>query len=52
MTAIRNLDGKVVCFLDEKTGEIEIKLKGCRTVIRLSPYAAPVIVQSSIKDKP
>ena len=52
MTAIRNLDGKVVCFLDEKTGEIEIKLKGCRTVIRLSPSGEPIVEHSGTKDKP
>ena len=46
MTAVRNPDGKVVCYLDEKTNTIEIKLKDCKTVIRFSPQGKPQIVHT------
>jgi hypothetical protein len=50
MTAIRNQDGKVVCHLDEETGAIEIKLKGCKTVIRYSQAGKPEIRHINPKD--
>lgn len=50
MTAVRNQDGKVVCYLDEETGAIEIKLKGCKTVIRYSQAGTPEIKHIKPKD--
>lgn len=51
MTAIRNTDGKIVCYLDKKTRVIEIKLKGCRTVIKLNPSGEPIVEHPGTKDK-
>ncbi len=34
MSEVRNLDGRLVCFIDEATGTIEIKMKGCTTIIK------------------
>jgi len=50
LTAVRNQDGKVVCYLDEETGAIEIKLKGCKTVIRYSQAGTPEIKHIKPKD--
>ena len=49
MIAVKNPEGKTVCYLDEKSGAIEIKLKGCKTVIRLSPQGKPQIVHAIVK---
>ncbi len=44
MSEIRNLDGKLVCLLDETTGAVEIKMKGCVTRIKLNPDGTANIV--------
>ena len=44
MTAIRNDDGKIVCFLDEETGNVEIKVKSCKTLIRNKPDGKPEVI--------
>jgi len=51
MTAIRNNDGKIVCFLDEATGNVEIKVKGCTTLIKSKPGGKPEIINLSSSDK-
>ncbi len=33
MREIRNSDGRLVCRIDERTGVVEICIKGCKTVI-------------------
>jgi hypothetical protein len=34
MREIRNSDGRLVCRINERTGEVEIQVKGCVTLIR------------------
>ncbi len=51
MTAVRNSDGRIVCFLDEATGDVEIKVKGCTTLIRPRPGGKPEVVNLSSTDK-
>ena len=36
MCEIRNIDGRLVCFVDEATGTVEIKIKNCTTLIKRS----------------
>jgi len=51
MTAIRNSAGKIVCFLDETTGSIEIKVKDCTTLIRYKPNGKPEVVNYNSTNK-
>ena len=51
MTAIRNSAGKIVCFLDETTGSIEIKVKDCTTLIRYKPDGKPEVVNYDSTNK-
>ena len=51
MTAIRNSDGKIVCFLDKTTGNVEIKVKGCTTLIRYKPNGEPEILNYNASNK-
>jgi len=44
LSEIRNLDGKLVCLLDEATGAVEIKMKGCITRIKLNPDGTANII--------
>ena len=37
MRNIKNMDGKLVCKVDEKNGLVEIVYKGCKTMIRFKP---------------
>jgi hypothetical protein len=37
MCEIRNSDGRLVCRIDERAGEVEIKAKGCVTLLKLQP---------------
>lgn len=37
MTEVRNLNGKLVCRIDEKKSAVEIVHKGCKTVIHFQP---------------
>ena len=37
MCEIRNIDGRLVCFVDEATGTVEIKIKNCTTLIKRNP---------------
>lgn len=34
MSEVRNLDGRLVCLIDEFTGTVEIKIKDCITIIK------------------
>lgn len=34
MRDIRNSDGRLVCRIDKTTGEVEIRIKDCVTVIK------------------
>ncbi len=44
MNEVRNLDGRLVCCLDDDTGTVEIKIKGCTTVIKRNPDGTTEIV--------
>jgi hypothetical protein len=33
MREVRNSDGRLVCKVDERTGAVEISIKGCVTLI-------------------
>lgn len=37
MNEVRNLDGRLVCRVDDATGTVEIKIKDCTTVIKRNP---------------
>jgi hypothetical protein len=37
MLAVRNSDNHLVCMLDEITGTVEIRIKGCITLIERTP---------------
>ncbi|WP_353852935.1 hypothetical protein [Dehalobacter restrictus] len=37
MYAVRNSDNHLVCMLDEVTGTVEIRTKGCITLIERMP---------------
>ncbi len=37
MSEIRNLDGKLVCRIDDVSGIVEIKVKDCITLIKVNP---------------
>lgn len=37
MNEVRNLDGKLVCRIDDASGIIEIKVKDCITQIKVNP---------------
>jgi len=37
MYGVRNSDDHLVCMLDEITGTIEIRMKGCTTLIKRMP---------------
>lgn len=37
MTDVKNLNGKLVCRIDEVAGIVEIVLKNCKTLIYISP---------------
>ena len=34
MNEVRNLDGRLVCCIDETTGTVEIRIKNCTTLIK------------------
>lgn len=34
MREVRNSDGRLVCRINERTGEVEIRIKGCVTLIQ------------------
>ena len=36
MSEIRNLDGKLVCRIDDASGTVEIKIKDCITLIKVN----------------
>ena len=44
MNEVRNLDGRLVCCLDDATGTVEIKIKDCTTVIKRNPDGTTEIV--------
>jgi len=44
MTEVRNSDGRLVCQLDEKTGDVLIEVKGRKTLIRYNPDGKPEVV--------
>ena len=50
MTPIRNNDGKIVCYLDEETGQVEIKVKGCTTLIKKKQDGKPEVLNFSNSD--
>jgi hypothetical protein len=37
MRDVRNSDGRLVCRIEEATGTVEIRIKGCVTYIKRSP---------------
>ena len=46
MLDIRNNDGRLVCQVDEKTGDVEIKTKNCLTIIKHKPDNMPEIINT------
>ena len=48
MLDVRNIDGRLVCQVDEKTGAIEIKTKNCKTIIKPKPDSMPEITNTRI----
>ena len=46
MLDVRNSDGRLVCQVDEKTGDVEIVLKNCKTVIKHKPDSRPEIINT------
>lgn len=48
MLDVRNSDGRLVCQVDEKTGDVEIKTKNCKTVIKHRPGNKPKIINTKI----
>ena len=47
MREIRNNDGRLVCKIDERTGAIEISLKGCVTLITHSKNGEVNVVHNA-----
>ena len=44
MSEIRNLDGKLVCRIDHASGTLEIKVKGCITLIKVNSDGTTEVV--------
>lgn len=44
MNEIRNLDEKLVCLIDDESGTVEIKLKGCITLIKVNKDGTTKII--------
>jgi hypothetical protein len=49
MREVRNLDRKLVCRVDDAQGIVEIALKNCKTLIRLTPDGKIEISQTRDK---
>lgn len=48
MLNVRNSDGRLVCQVDERTGNVEIKTKSCKTVIKHNPDNRTEIINTRI----
>jgi predicted NAD/FAD-binding protein len=46
MREVRNSDGRLVCRIDEATGTVEIRIKGCVTRIERRPDGKMIIVNT------
>ena len=44
MNEVRNLDGRLVCRVDDGTGTVEIKSKDCVTLIKMNPNGTTEIM--------
>lgn len=44
MSEVRNLDGKLVCRVDDATGIVEIKIKNCTTLIKMNSDGTAEII--------
>lgn len=44
MSEIRNLDGKLVCRIDDESGIVEIKIKDCITLIKVNPDGTTKVI--------
>ncbi len=44
MSEIRNLDGKLVCRIDDASGIVEIKIKDCITLIKVNPDGSTKVI--------
>lgn len=51
MTEVRNIDGHLVCLLDETTGAVEIRYKKCITLIEPHYDGRISIIQVKDPDK-
>lgn len=49
MKEVRNLDGRLVCRLDVKTGTVEIKIKDCTTLIKRMSNGSIVVINLKSK---
>lgn len=46
MKDVKNLNGKLVCRIDETKGFIEIAIKDCKTLISLNPNGKIKVVNT------
>lgn len=46
MMDVRNLNGKLVCRIDETQGVVEIVHKGCKTVIYFKPCGTAEVINT------
>jgi len=44
MSEVRNLDGRLVCRVDNTSGTVEIKIKGCTTLIKRNSNGTTEII--------
>lgn len=44
MLDVRNSDGRLVCQIDERTGNVVIKTKNCKTIIKQKPDSMPEVI--------
>ena len=51
MLDVRNSEGRLVCQLDEETGDVVIEVKGCKTLIRYKPDGKPKVVNCDSSTK-
>jgi hypothetical protein len=51
MLEIRNLEGRLVCLVDERTGTVEIVIKDCVTLIKHTSDGGIKVINSRRKQK-
>lgn len=46
MKEVRNLDGRLVCQIDDSAGTVEIKMKACTTTIKRNPDGTTEVINN------